>query len=92
MSKGNRCLESRASLKCKDFLCPPENFVKEWFSTLLQARMRAIALDPYGFLMYDCKRCKDNTYSASFKCKNENCHAKLQIQYVNPDQKGNICN
>ena len=89
MSKGTRCLESRASLKCRDFLCPSENFVKEWFSTLLQARMRAIALDPYGSLIYDCSR-KDKVYTASFTCQDENCHAKLTIHNVNPDPEGNL--
>ena len=88
LSRDKRCLEKLATNKCKDFLCPSEKFVKEWFPTVLQAKIRAVALDPYGLLKFDCST-KNGRYSASYKCKNENCHAKLLICKVNPDPDGN---
>ena len=88
LSRGKRCLEKLATNKCKDFLCPSEKFVKEWFPTVLQAKTRAVALDPYGLLKFDCST-KNGHYSASYRCKNENCHAKLLICKVNPDPDGN---
>ena len=36
---------------CKDFLCPPETKIQEWFPTELQARLRAKALDPFGLML-----------------------------------------
>ena len=35
---------------CEDFLCPPEKRIQEWFPTILDGRLRAKALDPYGFM------------------------------------------
>ena len=37
--------------KCKDFLCPPETKIQEWFPTELKARLRAKALDPFGLML-----------------------------------------
>ena len=37
-------------VRCKDFLCPQENRFREWFPTFVKARIRAKALDPYGFM------------------------------------------
>ena len=88
VSREKRCLEKLATNKCKDFLCPSEKFVKEWFPTVLQAKIRAVALDPYGLLKFDCS-IKNGNYYASYRCKNENCHAKLLICKVNPDPDGN---
>jgi hypothetical protein len=88
LSRDKRCLEKLATNKCKDFLCPSEKFVKEWFPTVLQAKIRAVALDPYGLFKFDCST-TGGYYSASYRCKNENCHAKLLICKVNPDPEGN---
>ena len=69
---------------CKDFLCPTETKIQEWFPTELQARLRAHALDPYGLMIPHCEH-----HSVRFQCLDENCHAKLIIRKVDPDPEGN---
>ena len=78
--------------KCKDFLCPPETNIQEWFPTELQARLRAKALDPFG-LMLERNVGKggesENGKLITYCCKDENCHAKLFMRKVFPDPQGN---
>jgi len=78
--------------KCKDYLCPPETQIQEWFADPVQARIRVIALDPYG-LMKNLKsnRTKDDkdSFKAQYVCQNENCHARIIVRSVNPDPQGN---
>ena len=54
--------------KCKDFLCPPENQIREWFPNSIQARIRAVALDPYGLMKLQT--------SQSLNAKEGYCKAK----------------
>ena len=77
--------------QCRDFLCPAESRIEEWFPTLTQARFRAKALDPFGLLR---KKHQGNLESEVsiiylFKCGDERCHAFLKLRKVKPDSKGN---
>ena len=75
---------------CKDFLCPPESKIQEWFPTELQARLRAQALDPYGLMQINWgKYAQTKDPWLQYLCRNENCHAKLVLRKVDPDQEGN---
>ena len=71
--------------KCKDFLCPPETKIQEWFPTELKARLRCKALDPFGLMFEQNQGVKIIAYN----CKNENCHAKIFMRKVCPDPEGN---
>ena len=76
---------------CKDYLCPPENQIKEWFSDPVQARIRVVALDPYGVMKNNkSSRVKDdaNSFFAQYICQDENCHARITIRTVHPDPDG----
>ena len=85
---GNRCLESTAVFgQCKDFICPPESQIREWFPTLLQGRLRAAALDPYGTLKYKSKLEQNETIT--YSCQIDECHAKIILRKVAPDPEGN---
>ena len=81
-------------VRCKDFLCPQENRFREWFPTFVKARIRAKALDPYGFM----KEKKANLVTSEvtkdeilvyYKCQGERCHATLVLRKVRPDSFGN---
>ena len=37
--------------KCKDYLCPEDDFIREMFPTLVAGKLRAKALDPYGAMI-----------------------------------------
>ena len=91
LSLTGRKLESDSVYgKCKDFLCPPESQMREWFPTLLAGRIRAAALDPYGIIS---ERAKDNFGSEnnaiSYICQMEECHAKIILRKVQPAPDGN---
>ena len=73
--------------KCKDFLCPPETKIQEWFKTELDARLRCKALDPYGFMVTKNKWRQNGIFY--FICSNENCHAKIVLKRIDPDDEGN---
>ena len=49
--RGDVWYETPTFCHCKDFLCPPETKIQEWFPTELQARLRAKALDPFGLML-----------------------------------------
>ena len=94
-SKGRRTLDLDTDSRplfdtCKDFLCPPETRIQEWFPSELQARLRAQALDPYGLLetKHSGSSLKNRTW-IGYRCKNERCHAKLIMRVVDPDPEGN---
>ena len=89
--KGNNLETIGVMGKCKDFLCPPEHFIREMFQNSFAGRLRAKALDPYGTMVAQIygKR-KDNGTEASWTCKNVNCHAKLILRTVKPDNEGNL--
>ena len=72
--------------KCKDFLCPPEHFVRETFQTSVAGKLRAKALDPYGTMVAQIYGTKSSGNIATWKCKSENCHAKIMLRTV----KGNL--
>ena len=72
--------------KCKDFLCPPEHFIREIFPTIFEAKLRAKALDPYGTMANGKLYGKTEGY---WTCAHENCHAKLMMRLVKPDSEGN---
>ena len=74
--------------KCKDFLCPPETKIQEWFPTELQARLRAKALYPFG-LMLERNVGNKGGKIITYCCKDENCHAKIFMRKVFPDPEGN---
>ena len=87
-STGRKSLESSLVFgQCKDFICPPESQIREWFPTLLQGRLRAAALDPYGILKYKSKIEFNDT--RIYTCQIEECHAKLILRKVAPDPEGN---
>ena len=76
---------------CRDFLCPTKSRIQEWFPTLIQARFRAKALDPFGLLR---PKPQGNIESESkvicfFECVDDKCHAFLKLRKVKPDSKGN---
>ena len=73
--------------KCKDFLCPPETKIQEWFKTELNARLRCKALDPYGFMVSRNKWSQNGIFY--FNCSDENCHAKIVLKRIDPDAEGN---
>ena len=78
--------------KCKDFLCPPENQIREWFPTSVQARIRAIALDPYGLMKLQTTQslnAKEGRYCKAYVCQDKNCHARITVRNVDPDSEGN---
>ena len=60
---------------CKDFLCPYETRIRESHPTELHAKLRAKALDPYGFMILK-NHGRYRPYDS--KCQNENCHATLR--------------
>ena len=60
---------------CKDFLCPYETRIRECYPTELHAKLRAKALDPYGFMILK-NHGRYRPYDS--KCQNENCHATLR--------------
>ena len=60
---------------CKDFLCPYETRIRESHPTELHAKLRAKALDPYGFMVLK-NHGRYRPYDS--KCQNENCHASLR--------------
>ena len=90
-STTGRKLESEVVLgQCKNYLCAPESKILEWFPTLLQGRLRAKALDPYGFVKpYVQKSFREKLVALTFNCKVETCHAKLVLRKVYPDPEGN---
>jgi hypothetical protein len=61
---------------CKDFLCPYETRIRECHPTELHAKLRAKALDPYGFMILKNHGRNEAYYNS--KCQNENCHATLR--------------
>jgi hypothetical protein len=73
------------SEECKNFLCSPESRIREWFPTLLEGRIRALALDPYGTMTH--KNQKNG--AIMYKCLIETCHVKLHLRKVQPDTDGN---
>ena len=76
--------------KCKDFLCPPEHFVREMFKNSVLGKLRAKALDPYGTMVArSYGKTNGAGIEATWKCKNENCHAKLILRLVKSDNEGN---
>ena len=84
-------LENQGSFrKCKDFLCPPEHFVREMFKYSVSGKLRAKALDPYGTMVAQIYgKTKSAGTEATWTCKNDNCHAKLILRSVKPDNEGN---
>ena len=90
MQTSNRISLDNAYRQCRDFLCPTESMIQEWFPTLLQARFRAKALDPCGLLgsKYHFHSSEANII-CFFKCVDDRCHAFIKIQKVKPDSKGN---
>ena len=74
--------------QCKNFLCPVENYIREWFPTEIHARLRAKALDPWGLLKVK-NRSTATELDMEFVCQDENCHARLRLRKVNPDPDGN---
>ena len=60
---------------CKDYLCPYETRIRECHPTELHAKLRAKALDPYGFMTLRNQGRNEPYYDS--KCQNENCHATL---------------
>ena len=89
MKISNKNVEDRKFEHCKDFLCPPESQIQEWFPTELECRIRAQALDPYGF-MHERNQGRKDKLLISFKCQDENCHARLLMRKVDPDPDGNV--
>ena len=77
--------------QCQDFLCPIENRIKEWFPTSIKARLRAKALDPYGFMKacWNEIRYEKEAINIYYKCQNEKCHARMNLRKVLPDSEGN---
>ena len=75
---------------CKNYLCPKETRIRECHPTLLHARLRAKALDPFGFMVLENlgKNAKDKIQYVS-KCQHENCHAILYIRQVLLDSECN---
>ena len=76
---------------CRDFLCPIESRIQEWFPTLIRARFRAKALDPFGHLR---TKHQDNLESEVndiyfLECVDDRCHAFMKLRKVKPDSKGN---
>ena len=61
---------------CKDYLCPYETRIRECHPTELHAKLRAKALDPYGFMTLRNQGRGEAYYDS--KCRNENCHADLR--------------
>jgi hypothetical protein len=75
---------------CKDFLCPPETKIQEWFPTELQARLRAKVLDPFGLMLEKNQGVgNEGGKIIAYCCKDENCHAKIFMRKVVPDPEGN---
>ena len=71
----------KKSEECKNFLCSPESRIMEWFPTMLEGRLRALALDPYGFMTH-----KNQKKSIMYRCSIETCHVKLHLRKVQPDK------
>ena len=87
---GRRLENDQVLGQCKNYLCAPESRMKEWFPTLLQGRLRAKALDPYGIMKTKVQKCYQGENSAlTYSCKIETCHAKICLRKVKPDPEGN---
>ena len=75
----------KISEECRNFLCSPQSKIKEWFPTLLEGRIRALALDPYGTMTH----INQHNGAIMYKCLIETCHVKLHLREVQPDTDGN---
>ena len=73
------------SEECRNFLCSPESKIREWFPTLLEGRIRALALDPYGTMTH----INQKNGAIMYKCLIETCHVKLHLRPVQSDTDGN---
>ena len=78
--------------RCKDFLCPPESKISEWFQTATEARLRVKALDPYGNMKRISHQgtCQDNNLAIVYNCTVDSCHASVIVRYIQPDPEGNV--
>lgn len=75
---------------CKDFLCPIETKLREWFPSQLAGKLRAKALDPYGLMKSNIHGNKDGElFAITYKCQDVRCHAKFILRNVLPDAEGN---
>ena len=75
---------------CKDFLCPTETKLREWFPSQLAGKLRAKALDPYGLMKSNIHGKKDGElFAITYKCQDVRCHAKFILRNVLPDVEGN---
>ena len=93
MQTSNRKSLDNAYRQCRDFLCPTESMIQEWFLTLIQARFRAKALDPFGLLRpkNNQRNLKSEVVIICFlECVDDRCHAFIKIRKVKPDSKGNF--
>ena len=71
--------------QCRDFLCPIESRIQEWFPTLIQARFRAKALDPFGLLRpkNNQRNLKSEVVIICFlECVDDRCHVFIKIRKV----------
>ena len=91
MQSSNRKSLDSAYRQCRDFLCPTESMIQEWFPTLIQARFRAKALDPFGLLRRKHQENLESEVSVIYclECVDDRCHAFVKLRKVKPDSQGN---
>ena len=78
---------------CKDFLCPIETRLREWFPTQFAGKLRAKALDPYGLMKSNNHGSKDHPpdfFAITYKCQDVRCHAKYILRNVLPNAEGTV--
>ena len=83
-------LENREINSCPE---PEDEFhthkiVQEWFSDILQARLRILAIDPFCWLQClhkDGKGARLETYRLPHECKEIGCTANLTIRRIKPN-------
>ena len=78
-------------LPCRDFICPEESRIREWFPDAQSGRLRAKALDPYGLMVGKLRKgdSEGNSFELNYKCQYEYCHVKITLRKITPDSEGN---
>ena len=72
--EGKNVEREKDFLPCRDFICPEESRIREWFPDAQSGRLRAKALDPYGLMKGklikgDKGESEGRSFTLVYKCK-----------------------